>query len=196
MQGNLRPNVTRDCLALARSKGATTALNPSPTFAAHDYDWTLVDLSWSTAARRSNSPACSRGGGARALQEGRRRGRSYPWRGRRRFLLGRRTFRVAAPQVIAVDTVGAGDVFCGVLIAAKLSGATGEMRSPPPPRPLRFGRANGCLCFLSVAGRDGGYSSTRGGRTPRGELLMTEGHSVARARGNALKSYSAARPAC
>ena len=44
MQGNLRPNVTRDCLALARSKGATTALNPSPTYAARDYDWTLVDL--------------------------------------------------------------------------------------------------------------------------------------------------------
>ena len=32
MQGNLRPNVTRDCLALAKSKGATTALNPSPTY--------------------------------------------------------------------------------------------------------------------------------------------------------------------
>ena len=44
MQGNLRPSVTRDCLALAKSKGATTALNPSPTYAARDYDWILVDL--------------------------------------------------------------------------------------------------------------------------------------------------------
>jgi ribokinase len=44
MQGNLRTNVTRDCLALAKSKGATTVLNASPTYAAEDYDWTLVDL--------------------------------------------------------------------------------------------------------------------------------------------------------
>jgi ribokinase len=44
MQGNLRPSVTRDCLALAKSKGATTVLNPSPIYAAEDYDWTLVDL--------------------------------------------------------------------------------------------------------------------------------------------------------
>jgi sugar/nucleoside kinase (ribokinase family) len=44
MQGNLRPSLTRDCLALARSKGATTVLNPSPTYAAQDYDWTLADL--------------------------------------------------------------------------------------------------------------------------------------------------------
>ena len=44
MQGNLRPSVTRDCLTLAKSKGATTVLNPSPTYAAEDYDWTLVDL--------------------------------------------------------------------------------------------------------------------------------------------------------
>jgi ribokinase len=29
---------------------------------------------------------------------------------------------VAAPQVIAIDTVGAGDVFCGVLVAAKALG--------------------------------------------------------------------------
>jgi ribokinase len=44
MQGNLQAKVTRDCLTLATSKGATTVLNPSPTYAAQDYDWTLVDL--------------------------------------------------------------------------------------------------------------------------------------------------------
>jgi ribokinase len=32
------------------------------------------------------------------------------------------TFRVAAPQVIAIDMVGAGDVCCGVLVAAKALG--------------------------------------------------------------------------
>jgi ribokinase len=44
LQGNLRPSVTCDCLTLAKSKGATTVLNPSPTYAAQDYDWTLVDV--------------------------------------------------------------------------------------------------------------------------------------------------------
>jgi ribokinase len=31
-------------------------------------------------------------------------------------------FRVAAPRVVAVDTVGAGDVFCGVFVAARALG--------------------------------------------------------------------------
>ena len=44
LQGNLRASVTRACLALAKSKNATTALNPSPTFPVSDYDWSLVDL--------------------------------------------------------------------------------------------------------------------------------------------------------
>ena len=44
LQGNLRANVTRGCLALAKSRKAMTALNPSPTYAASDYDWSLVDL--------------------------------------------------------------------------------------------------------------------------------------------------------
>ncbi len=42
MQGNLRPVVTRDCLALAKSKGATTALNPSLTYPAQGW-WNPVD---------------------------------------------------------------------------------------------------------------------------------------------------------
>jgi pfkB family carbohydrate kinase len=42
--GNLDASVTRDCLALAKSKGATTVLNPSPTYGAGGYDWSAVDL--------------------------------------------------------------------------------------------------------------------------------------------------------
>ena len=40
--GQFASERTRECLALAKSKGATTALNPSPTYAAQDYDWTLA----------------------------------------------------------------------------------------------------------------------------------------------------------
>ena len=58
-------------------------------------------------------------GGARALREG-RRARSCSRSAPRAPLSSRptRRLRVAAPRVAAVDTVGAGDVFCGVLIAA------------------------------------------------------------------------------
>jgi len=123
MQGNLRPSVTRDCLALARSKGATTVLNPSPTYAAEDYDWTLVDLvlvnrgeAVELAGGEAEEPArelCRMGAGAVVLTVG-ADGAS--------FFSADDAFRVAAPQVIAIDTVGAGDVFCGVLVAAKALG--------------------------------------------------------------------------
>jgi ribokinase len=123
MQGNLRPNVTRDCLALARSKGATTVLNPSPIYAAQDYDWTLVDLVLVNSGEAVDLTGCSveeaarelckKGAGAVVLTLG---------ADGAAFFSADETFRVAAPQVIAIDTVGAGDVFCGVLIAAKAIG--------------------------------------------------------------------------
>jgi ribokinase len=123
MQGNLRPNVMRDCLALTRSKGATTVLNPSPTYAAQDYDWTLVDvvlLNRGEAlelaggqAKESASELCKKGAGAVVLTLG---------ADGAAFVSADDAFRAAAPQVAAVDTVGAGDVLCGVLIAAKALG--------------------------------------------------------------------------
>jgi ribokinase len=123
MQGNLRPNVTRDCLALARSKGATTVLNPSPTYAAQDYDWTLVDLVLVNRgeatelaggeAEEATRELCKRGAGAVVLTLG---------ADGAAFFSADFTFHVATPQVVAIDAVGAGDVFCGVLIAAKALG--------------------------------------------------------------------------
>jgi ribokinase len=123
MQGNLRPTVTRDCLALARSKGATTVLNPSPTSAAQDYDWTLVDLvlvnrgeAVELAGGEAEDAArelCRKGAGAVVLTLG---------ADGAAFFSADDTFRAAAPQVIAIDAVGAGDVFCGVLIAANALG--------------------------------------------------------------------------
>jgi len=123
MQGNLRPTVTRDCLALAKSKGATTVLNPSPTYAAQDYDWTLVDLVLvnrgeavdiaSCSAEEAARELCKEGAGAVVLTLG---------ADGAAFFSADDTFRVGAPQVTAIDTVGAGDVFCGVLIAARALG--------------------------------------------------------------------------
>jgi ribokinase len=123
LQGNLRPSVTRACLALAKSKGATTILNPSPTYAAEDYDWTLVDLALVNRgeavelaggeAEEAARELCKKGAGGVVLTLG---------ADGAVFFSADDTFRVAAPQVIAIDTVGAGDVFCGVLTAAKALG--------------------------------------------------------------------------
>jgi ribokinase len=123
LQGNLRPSVTRACLALAKSKGATTVLNPSPTYPAQDYDWTLVDLALVNRgeavelaggeAEEAAGALCKRGAGAVVLTLG---------ADGAVFFSTEETFHVAAPQVIAIDAVGAGDVICGVLIAAKALG--------------------------------------------------------------------------
>ena len=120
MQGNLRPKATRDCLAMARSKGATTVLNPSPTYAAQDYDWTLVDLvlvnrgeAVELAGSAAQDPARAlrnRGAGAVVLTLG---------ADGAVFVSDDDTLHLPAPPVDAVDAVGAGDVFCGVLVAAK-----------------------------------------------------------------------------
>jgi ribokinase len=123
MQGNLKPSVTRDCLALARSKGATTVLNPSPTYAPSDYDWTLVDLALVNRGEaielaggereEAARDLCKKGAGAVVLTLG-ADGAS--------FFSANDAFRVVAPKVIAINAVGAGDVFCGVLVAAKALG--------------------------------------------------------------------------
>jgi ribokinase len=123
MQGNLKPKVTRDCLTLARSRGATTVLNPSPTYTAQDYDWTLVDLVLVNRgeaielvggdAQEAGRELCKKNAGAVVLTLG-----AYG----AAFFSADDTFRAAAPQVIAVDTVGAGDAFCGALVAATALG--------------------------------------------------------------------------
>jgi ribokinase len=119
MQGNLRPNVTRDCLTLARSKGATTVLNPSPTYAGEDYDWTLVDL---VLVNRGEAVELARGGAEEAARELCKKGAGAVvltlGADGAAFFSADDTFCVAAPKVTAINAVGAGDVFCGVLVAA------------------------------------------------------------------------------
>ena len=123
MQGNLRPAATRACLALAKRRDATTALNPSPTFAAAEYDWRLVDL-----AVVNRGEAIELGGrddpfaAAHALRAAGAGGRAHPGRRGRRAFAGDGERRAPAPRVAAVDAVGAGDVFCGALIAARAGG--------------------------------------------------------------------------
>ena len=124
MQGNLRPEVTRACLSLAREKGARTALNPSPTYEAPEYDWRQVDL-----AIVNRVEAVALGGASDPLEA------AHALRGAGvgvvALTLGAEgvaligpdgMISAPAPRVEAVDTVGAGDVFCGTLIAARAAG--------------------------------------------------------------------------
>ena len=124
LQGNLRPEITRDCLKCAKARGAVTVLNPSPTYPAGDYDWKSVDLAIVNGVEAielggggdpaSAARALLRAGvGAVILTEG---SRGATW------IDSQTQLHVDAPRVEAVDTVGAGDVFCGVLVAALATG--------------------------------------------------------------------------
>ncbi len=126
MQGNLRADVTRACLALARASGATTALNPSPLYAPRDYDWRFVDL-----AILNRGEAAALGGGddlveaAGALLAAGAGAVVVTLGAEGAVLVSlRETLRVAAPCVKALDTTGAGDVFCGALVAGRAAGRT------------------------------------------------------------------------
>ena len=120
MQGNLTRAVTAFCLELARSAGARTMLNPAPI--AFDYSglWPTVDLA---IVNEVESEILT--------------GLADPWPAAQALRLagastvittlgaqGAKLVRaegdlvVPAPQVEAIDTTGAGDVFCGVLAAA------------------------------------------------------------------------------
>ena len=124
MQGNLRPDVARACLALAREKGATTALNASPTYPADQYDWGLVDLlvvnrTEAIGLGSCDDPLeaahalCEAGAGAVIVTLG---------AGGAALVMADNILRVSAPSVAAIDTVGAGDVFCGTLVSVRAAG--------------------------------------------------------------------------
>ena len=124
LQGNLQANVTRACLTLAKSRNATTALNPSPTYAGSEYDWSLVDLVVLNCGealelgRRDDPVEAARvllGAGAGTVVVTLGAAGSA-------LVSADETLRAEAPQVAAVDTVGAGDVFCGTLVAGRLEG--------------------------------------------------------------------------
>jgi ribokinase len=125
MQGNLTRTATEACLARARAAGVRTLLNPAPI----DFDygglWPLVDV-----AIVNEGEACRLGGHYEAVDAATRLlpagaaavvvtlgpGGAFV------LLQGKQAFFAEAPEVTAVDTAGAGDVFCGVLAAALADG--------------------------------------------------------------------------
>ena len=160
MQGNLRADITRDCLALAKAKGAITALNPSPTYAADDYNWTLVDLVVvnrgeaielaDSAAEEAARTLRRKGAGAVVLTLG-EEGAA--------FFSADDAFRVAAPRVSAVDTVGSRRRVLRRSDRRQRSWVRLERSARRRDRSrFDFGHAKGGPRFLPVPGGDGGDS--------------------------------------
>jgi ribokinase len=119
VQGNLPEETTRAALAAARGLGMRTMLNPAPIQYGYDRLFPLADIAIVNAVEartlgRRDDPV----EGARAIRDG-----GVPvvivTLGSRGALVldgdGERAF--PAPKVTAVDTVGAGDTFCGALVA-------------------------------------------------------------------------------
>ncbi len=117
LQGNLRPDVTAACLAAARASGATTLLNPSPLSPGNSPDLSSADI---VIVNEGEAEEIS--GHADPLQAGRDllargAGAVVVTLGARGCLVidsaVGKPHRVEGLRVQAVDTSGAGDVFCG-----------------------------------------------------------------------------------
>jgi ribokinase len=117
LQGNLRPDVTTECLRVAKASGATTLFNPSPlvpgnspALSAADIvilnEGEVVQISGKANPLHAAYDLIARGAGAVVVTLG----------GRGCLVVGPadgEAEHVHAPSVSAVDTSGAGDVFCG-----------------------------------------------------------------------------------
>ena len=128
LQGNLQPQITYDCLVVAKQKRAVTVLNPSPTYQAKEYDWSLVDLAVVNRVEAielggNGDPVAAvrglvqAGAGSVVLTAG---------AGGATWIDHRKQIHAAAPAVETIDTVGAGDVFCGTLVAGLAAGQPDE----------------------------------------------------------------------
>jgi ribokinase len=120
LQGNLTRATTESCLALGRERGLLTLLNPAPIDYPYDGLWPLVDLVIvnEVEAATLGGPGLPAEAVRRLLAAG--AGAAVVTLGPDGALIVGRdgARRVPAPAVTAIDSAGAGDVFCGVLAAA------------------------------------------------------------------------------
>ena len=126
MQGNLRPEVTRACLALARARDGTTVLNPSPLYGSPDYDWGCVDIAVLNRGEAAAVSGIDDPVAAAKVLLAAGAGAVVVTLGPEGAILVSVSdmLQAAAPHVKALDTTGAGDVFCGALVAARSTGRT------------------------------------------------------------------------
>ena len=119
MQGNLSRDLTRACLREGRRRGMTTVLNPAPIHYDLEDVWPFVDCAVPNEVEAEQLTACSEpaAGARRLVALGARL--AIVTLGAAGALLAEdgRIAAFEADTVDAVDTTGAGDVFCGVFAA-------------------------------------------------------------------------------
>jgi ribokinase len=120
LQGNLSPQTTEACLHHARDKGVRTIVNPAPISFDYLPLWPLIDVAIVNeieAAALTETPDIE-AAAARLSSFG--IDLAVITLGKAGALIGSGDdgIRIEAPAVSAVDSTGAGDVFCGVLAAA------------------------------------------------------------------------------
>lgn len=119
MQGNLSLAATETAMAFARSRGLRTVLNPAPIQYAFDTIFPVTDI-----LILNETEAIELGGGSDAVAAA----EALHQNGVETVVVtlgakgcvtfaGREKIDTPAPRVTAIDTVGAGDVFCGTLVA-------------------------------------------------------------------------------
>jgi ribokinase len=133
MQGNLSLTTTLHCLREARRLGAITVLNPAPINYAYDQLWPFVDVAIVNeveAVELGGAPEPLTAGGA-LLGRGVRQ--VVVTLGAQGAVVMAEDARAAMPagRVAAVDTAGAGDVFCGVFVAGLARGLAPELAIRP-----------------------------------------------------------------
>ncbi|KAB2866908.1 MAG: ribokinase [Bauldia sp.] len=119
-QANIGLSALIACLSAARAKGALTVLNPSPVFRSAAFDWhpamvvvlnriEAEQLTGERDARTAAERLRAAGAGAVVVTLG----------ADGAVMVGDGIVDVTAPKVDAVDTTGAGDVFCGMVTAMR-----------------------------------------------------------------------------
>jgi ribokinase len=124
MQGNLSKDTTLACAEQANGRVALLVINPSPITFDFAPTWPLTDIVVLNEAEcMALSGRSDPGSGARRLLSS-GVGTVVVTRGARGALVvdPGSSVEIPSPQVRAVDTTGAGDLFCGVLAAAVATG--------------------------------------------------------------------------
>ena len=123
LQGNLSAGLTARCLQMAQARGVRTIINPAPIQFDYGEIWPFVECVILNAVE-----ALTLAGVHDAVAAGRRLQAKgvgiviVTLGAEGAVIIGDGINRIPAPDVTAVDSTGAGDVFCGVFAAAETIG--------------------------------------------------------------------------
>ena len=137
MQGNLPHGVTKGCLEEGRRRRTVTVLNPAPIQYGYEAIWPFVDFAILNEVESEHLTGSANPAAAVGRLIGQGVGHVIITLGSRGAVVaqGESLREIPAETVEAVDTTGAGDVFCGVFAAgvarglAALRAAHGAVRA-------------------------------------------------------------------